>query len=277
MFQPTKTWRKWHRKINLNQKRFALASAIAASSIPSVVTARGHRINEVREVPLVISNEASSIIKTKDAVALFTAMGLEDELIRCKESKKLRAGHGKWRNRRWRRRVGPIVVYDKTAGIHKAVRNLPGVESVNVDNLSLLQMAPGGHLGRLVVWTQGAFERLQALFSEELKTGYALPRSVMSNPDLSRLINSDEVQSKLRPAILRVNRMPRKKNPLKNLGVRVRLDPHFLTKQKRAEEQKKNGKARRSEKINKNRIRADMKAQRKAFHAQMSAEGDIMF
>jgi large subunit ribosomal protein L4e len=277
MFQPTKTWRKWHRKINLNQKRFALTSAIAASSIPSVVTARGHRIGEVQEIPLVISNEASAITKTRDANALFKALGLEDELVRCKESKKLRAGHGKWRNRRWRRRVGPIVVYDNTQGIHLAVRNLPGVESVHVDNLSLLQMAPGGHLGRLVVWTQGAFERLQSLFSDECKNGYSLPRSIMSNPDLARLINSDEVQSKLRPAILRVNRMPRKKNPLKNLSVRVRLDPHFLTKQKRAEEQKARGVARRSEKINKNRVRAGMKAQRQAFHKQMTAEGEIIF
>jgi large subunit ribosomal protein L4e len=277
MFQPTKTWRKWHRKINLNQKRFALTSAIAASSIPSVVTARGHRINDVQEIPLVISNEASAITKTRDANALFKALGLEDELVRCKESKKLRAGHGKWRNRRWRRRVGPIVVYDNTQGIHLAVRNLPGVESVHVDNLSLLQMAPGGHLGRLVVWTQGAFERLQSLFSDECKNGYSLPRSIMSNPDLARLINSDEVQSKLRPAILRVNRMPRKKNPLKNLSVRVRLDPHFLTKQKRAEEQKARGVARRSEKITKNRVRAGMKAQRQAFHKQMTAEGEIIF
>lgn len=204
MFQPTKTWRKWHRKINVNQKRFALSSAIAASSIPSVVTARGHRIQDVQEVPLVISNEASAIKKTKEAVALFTALGLDEELERCKESKALRAGKGKWRNRRWRRRTGPIVVYNKTQGIHLAVRNIPGVESVHVDNLSLLQMAPGGHLGRLVVWTQDAFERLQPLFSSAEKSGYTLPRSSMTNPDLARLINSDEIQSKVKPAILRV-------------------------------------------------------------------------
>merc|ERR1712179_734813 len=42
MFAPTKIWRKWHRKINVNQKRYALCSAIAASGIPSLVMSKGH-------------------------------------------------------------------------------------------------------------------------------------------------------------------------------------------------------------------------------------------
>lgn len=42
MFAPTKIWRKWHRKINVNQKRYALCSAIAASGIPSLVMSKGN-------------------------------------------------------------------------------------------------------------------------------------------------------------------------------------------------------------------------------------------
>merc|ERR1711920_224453 len=53
MFNPTKTWRKWHRKINVNQRRYAVCSALAASALPSLVMARGHRISEVPECPLV--------------------------------------------------------------------------------------------------------------------------------------------------------------------------------------------------------------------------------
>jgi ribosomal protein L4 len=48
MFAPTKTWRRWHRKININQKRYAVASALAASGLPALVMARGHRIEQVR-------------------------------------------------------------------------------------------------------------------------------------------------------------------------------------------------------------------------------------
>ena len=41
MFAPTKTFRKWHRHINKNQKRYAVCSAIAASGITGLVQAKG--------------------------------------------------------------------------------------------------------------------------------------------------------------------------------------------------------------------------------------------
>lgn len=44
MFAPTKTWRRWHRKINVNQRRYAICSAIAATGIPALVMSKG-RIN----------------------------------------------------------------------------------------------------------------------------------------------------------------------------------------------------------------------------------------
>ena len=37
MFAPTKTWRKWHVKVNQAQRRFAVVSALAASALPSLV------------------------------------------------------------------------------------------------------------------------------------------------------------------------------------------------------------------------------------------------
>jgi hypothetical protein len=58
MYAPTKTWRRWHRKINVGQKRYAVVSAIAASALPALVMARGHRIDAVPEIPLVISDAA---------------------------------------------------------------------------------------------------------------------------------------------------------------------------------------------------------------------------
>ena len=55
MFAPTKTWRKWHVKTNLNQKRFATASALAATALPSLVLARGHKIEQINEVFLLFN------------------------------------------------------------------------------------------------------------------------------------------------------------------------------------------------------------------------------
>lgn len=41
MFAPTKTYRRWHRRVNVNQKRYAICSAIAASGVSSLVMAKG--------------------------------------------------------------------------------------------------------------------------------------------------------------------------------------------------------------------------------------------
>merc|ERR1712112_478006 len=64
MFAPTKTWRRWHRKINVNQRRFAMCSALAASALPALVMSRGHRIENVDEVPLVVSDSIESVTNT---------------------------------------------------------------------------------------------------------------------------------------------------------------------------------------------------------------------
>merc|ERR1711935_455372 len=53
MFAPTKTWRKWHRKINTSQKRYAVASCLAASASVSLIEARGYKIiDKVKEIPI---------------------------------------------------------------------------------------------------------------------------------------------------------------------------------------------------------------------------------
>lgn len=80
MFAVTRTWRKWHRKTNVTQKRHAVAAAISASGVPALVMARGHQIDEVPEMPLVISDAANKIEKTKEAVALLKALGCGAEL-----------------------------------------------------------------------------------------------------------------------------------------------------------------------------------------------------
>jgi large subunit ribosomal protein L4e len=239
MFAPTKTWRKWHRKINTNQKRYAVASALAASALPALVLARGHRVEEVAEIPLVISSDNEGLQKTKEAIALLKSVGAYAEVEKAANSKKLRAGKGKLRDRRHTMRRGPLVVFADDNGIEQAFRNLPGVELANVERLNLLQLAPGGHMGRFIIWTQSAFEQLNDIYGSEtrvstLKSGYTLPRNSMTNTDLTRLINSDEVQSKVRPAETRVLRYRKKKNPLKNFGAMVRLNPYALN-QRRAE------------------------------------------
>jgi len=260
MFAPTKTWRKWHRRINTNQKRFAVASALAASALPSLVLARGHQIEKVHEIPLVLDGGVESLQKTKQAIATLKAVGAYDDVVKAKESRKLRCGKGKLRDRRHVARRGPLIVYNDDQGIVKAFRNLPGVELSHVDGLNLLQLAPGGHLGRFVIWTKSAFTKLNDNWGSvrresTQKKGYYLPRPMIANSDLTRLINSDEIQSKVRPAIKDVKRTQQHKNPLTNLGVRVRLNPYALALRRselQQQERRKAAKAKAVENARKN-------------------------
>lgn len=229
MFAPTKTWRRWHVKVNQNEKRYATASAIAASAVTSLVLARGHRVEEVQELPLVLANEFESISKTKEAVAALKAVGAHKDIIRVIKSKKLRAGKGKLRGRRFVQKKGPLVVYANDNGIAEALRNVPGVDTAHVSRLGLLQLAPGAHLGRFVIWTQGAIESLDSVYDN--KVGYSLPSNIVSNTDYKSLINSSEIQAVVRPANESNTKRPHvlKKNPLKNKQVLLRLNPYAKT------------------------------------------------
>ncbi len=230
MYAPTKTWRKWHRKVNIGQKRYAVVSALAASAIPALVMARGHRIENVSEVPLVVDDSIESITKTKAAIALLAAIGANDDVEKARASKNLRRGKGKMRNRRYVARRGPLVITGGETAITRSFRNIPGVEVANVDSLNLLKLAPGGHLGRFIIWTKSAFSRLDEIFGtteteSSVKKGWKLPRNIMTNPDLARLVNSDEVQSIVNAPKDGKSKVLRKKNPLRNLGALLKLNP----------------------------------------------------
>jgi len=254
MFGPTKVWRKWHRKVAVNQRRFAVSSALAASALPALVMARGHRINEVPEFPLVLSDSLNRVTRTKDAKAILEKVGAYEDVEKSKNSRQVRVGAGKSRNRRYTQRRGPLVVYDVSEGLDKAFRNLPGVELAQVDNLNLLDLAPGGHLGRFIIWTKGAFEKLDSLFgtyeeSAKFKSGFTLPRSSMSNADLARLINSDEIQSVLKPAVTTVAELPKKVNPLRNKAARLALNPYHAAVRAREEKKMKDAKEKRAKAV----------------------------
>jgi large subunit ribosomal protein L4e len=287
MFGPTKIWRRWHRKISVNQRRYAVASALAATAVPALVAARGHRIDNVPELPLVISDSLNSVSKAKDAKAVLTRIGAAADVEKARDSKKIRRGVGKSRNRRYTQRRGPLIVYDVSEGIDRGFRNLPGVELTNVDNLNLLDLAPGGHLGRFLIWTKGAFEKLDSIFgtydeAAKFKSGFNLPRSSMTNADLARIINSDEIQSIVRPTSAGTSVLPKKRNPLKNTAVRVALNPYHATVHARETAKNTGNKEAKSKALaaRKASLKArskEFRARRKAFYTAANTEGTVTF
>lgn len=274
MFAPTKTWRKWHRKINSTQKRYAVASALAATAVPSLVMARGHAIAEVPEIPLVVEDSVvAGATKTSAAVEALKAVGAYADVEKAAASKQIRAGKGKARNRRFKMRRGPLVVYSGANDQERAFRNLPGVECCEVTRLNLLQLAPGGHMGRFVVWTASAAAALETMYGA---SGKSMPAATMTNADLGRIINSDEVQSVVRPALRHKPKPLRKKNAISNISALEKLDPHAAAlRRSAAAAQAASAKKRSERKAAKRALSKKYKEQKKSFYAKASAQGDV--
>ena len=106
-----------------------------------------------------------------------------------------------------------------------------------MDRLNLLQLAPGGSFGRFTIYTEGAAKRLGELFGtykggSSLKKGYTLPRAKMTNADIARIINSNEIQSVLETRKEAPKAQRVRKNPLTNNSVLGRLCPWAVTQKK---------------------------------------------
>ncbi|TNJ26532.1 Ribosomal protein L4 [Giardia muris] len=219
MAHPTSVNRRWCRCVNLNLRRYAVASALAASANAQLVEARGHRIGNVKSIPCVV--DVSDVKKTKDAMGIIRAIGAAEDVERCKESRGIRAGRGKMRNRRYRMRRGPLLIH-AGENIEPAFRNIPGLDICHVSDMKLLELAPGSHPGRLIIWTKGAFASLDQVYAA--MKGYTLPMPVISQTDIERIMQSDIVTSTFK-AKRDPLRIERKVNPFSDPNALKRLDP----------------------------------------------------
>ncbi|MHA1495682.1 MAG: 50S ribosomal protein L4 [Candidatus Thorarchaeota archaeon] len=148
-------------RINKNENRLAIRSAIAASSNPEFVKARGHSVESVPHIPLIVSSKLESLETTKEVHESLVALGLGDDLERASNGRAIRAGKGKMRGRKMKTPKSLLIVVGSDSGVSKAARNLPGVDITEVHGLNAELLAPGTHAGRLVVWTTSAIARLE--------------------------------------------------------------------------------------------------------------------
>merc|ERR1712176_1731872 len=224
MFAPLKTWRKWHKRVNINQRRFAMTSAIAATGV----------------LALVVSNNVENYNKTKQAVALLKAVGAWDDIKRVYATRRMRAGRGKMRGRKHVQKLGPCIVYNKDNGVVKAFRNIPGVSLVPVEALNILRLAPGGHIGRFLIFTQDAAEALDNIYGDmssgsSAKKGWSIPSAVIQNSDLTSMLQSDAIQDVLNaPKKSDTIKRTMKKNPLNNIKAMLKLNPNAASMKRAA-------------------------------------------
>jgi len=162
-FPPTSE-KKIVKRIPKKEKRLALMSAIAATASKEAVTARGHSIEDIKQIPIIVTDELEGLKKTKEVEETLIRLGILAEIYRVKESRKVRAGKGKARGRKMKQAVGPLIIINENKGIMEAAQNIVGVDTVTVNNLNAEMLAPGTHPGRLAIWTNSAIVRLNELY-----------------------------------------------------------------------------------------------------------------
>merc|ERR1711920_657747 len=207
---------------------------------PALVMAKGHVIDGIPEVPLVVADSVQGFTRTKQAVEFLRRNKAWADVAKVYAPRRMRAGKGKLRNRRHVQKRGPLVIFDQDQGVTKAFRNIPGVDVIQVDNLNLLKLAPGGHVGRFCIWTESAFKKLDGLYGtwkkpSSEKKGWNLPQPKMANTDLSSLLKSESIRAVLRAPNRKVRRAVVKTNPLKNIRTMLQLNPYAAVLKKNAE------------------------------------------
>lgn len=148
------------KKINRKEYLLALKSAIAATQNREFLQKRGHVIEGLAEVPLIVEDSFENMLKTKDVMEVLEALGLSEDLGRAQEKKTIRAGRGKGRGRPYRKKKSALIVVKNDGGIGKGAGNIPGVDVTTLENLDVELLAPGTHAGRLTIWTKSAIENI---------------------------------------------------------------------------------------------------------------------
>ena len=154
---PPKAIKIFDEKINIKERRKAIRSALAASLLKEYVEKRHVLPNAI---PIIVESKFESLDKTKNVKDVLIKLGLEKEMERI-NVKKVRAGKGKNRGRKYRIKCGPLLVVSKECSLEKAGRNLQGIEVSDVTSLNAKKLAPGCVPGRLIIWSEDAIERLR--------------------------------------------------------------------------------------------------------------------
>ncbi len=141
------------KKMNKKERKKARASALAATANESLVRGRGHLFDEGISLPLIVDKNIENIEKTAEAVDVFRKLGIYPDIERVINGEKVRAGKGKMRNRRKRTPVGPLVVLPAGSKGASAFSNIPGVDVRTPTSVTVEDLAPGGDIGRLVVFS----------------------------------------------------------------------------------------------------------------------------
>lgn len=206
---PPKADKIFDKKINAKENTLAIRSALAATMDKNLVSERGHNIPE--GYPFVIDNAVEKIAKTKELILILKKLGFEKELKRT-EKKKIRAGKGKSRSRKYITKTGLLLITAENAPLMKSVGNVLGFEVATTEYLNAKLLAPGGVPGRMVLFSQAAIEKIN---NNQLFTDNRVKKEVKKkSPKIKKVKKVKPKKTIVKPKVKKP--MAEKKDKLKN-------------------------------------------------------------
>ena len=157
---PPVSWKNIYKKVNKKEKLLALCSAIAATTKSELIKRRGHKIKDEIQLPIVVSNEIESVVKSKDLEKILFNLGLEEDLKRT-FIRRNKSFHKNSFNRRSALSVLILVGNDEKIG--RLSNSLPGITVKSVKSVSVLDLAPGSKPVRLTIFSENAIKELSNL------------------------------------------------------------------------------------------------------------------
>merc|ERR1712183_1220934 len=156
-------------------------SAIAATGVPALVMAKGHVIDGIPEVPLVVADSVQGFTRTKQAVEFLRRNKAWADVAKVYATRRMRAGKGKLRGRRHVQKLGPLVIYDQDQGVTKVTRAV--VRTNPLKNIrTMLQLNPYA----AVVKKNAELTKEKNLRAKALKEAKASGKPAPANPMAKR-------------------------------------------------------------------------------------------
>jgi large subunit ribosomal protein L4e len=155
---PPKSEKIFDQKINKKENRKAIRSAMAATVDKEKVSSRGHKIPA--EYPFIVDSSFQELNKSGEVKKVLESLGFKEELERS-AIKKVRAGIGTMRGRKYNRKKGILIVVNQECPLLNAAKNIAGIDVVTANALNVELLAPGTLAGRTTLWTTDALDAIE--------------------------------------------------------------------------------------------------------------------
>ncbi|MFH1608108.1 MAG: 50S ribosomal protein L4 [archaeon] len=142
------------KKINKKELTIAFESALSATADKKSIEKKYERVDKLnKDVPFVVESKFASL-KTKELLSGLKKILGENLFDVAMKKKKVRAGRGKMRGRKYKSNAGMLFVVGEKEKLKTGAFDI-----VNARNLDVEDLAKGG-LGRLTVYTEEAIKYL---------------------------------------------------------------------------------------------------------------------